>query len=324
MYVRRDVLKIAAGATATSMFSMPSARAKAPLQRTQAPGFYRLPLGSLEVTALSDGTLELPLSKLYTHTTEEHARTVLAASFQAEPATVSVNAFLINTGERLVLIDAGTGSYLGPSLGKLLSSLGAAGYQADQVDEIILTHVHTDHSGGLSRDGKCIFPKAVLHINRLEYEFWLETKEQDRPANVPSVQFKQARETVDPYINKGRLKVFEPNGQVFAGFGSILRPGHTPGHSSIVVGDSGKKIVFWGDITHGEIMQFDEPGVAIEFDVEQQGAIEARAAAFEDAARERYLVAGAHISFPGIGHIRRDDTNYDWVPLQYSDQASTK
>ncbi len=294
------------------------ALARVPLKNFQAPGFYRTKLGDLEITALSDGTLKLPLANLYTNISEDEARSALGRAFIDTPTDTSVNAFLVNTGERLVLIDAGTGKYMGGALGRLTANLEAAGYSVGEIDDIILTHIHTDHSGGLSDNGRRLFPNATLHVNRRDFEFWMNTPAEKRPSNVPPGMFKEAEESVAPYARADKIKLFGDSQEILPGFGSILRAGHTPGHSSVVVEDAGKKMVFWGDITHGDVLQFDEPGVAIEFDTDQKQAVRAREMAFKEAADQKYLVAGAHIAFPGIGHVRRDDTQYDWVPLNYS------
>jgi len=169
----------------------------------------------------------------------------------------------------------------------------------------------------LSAAGKRRFANATVRVNRREFDFWLKTPPAERPATAPAQHFTEAHESLQPYVDAGRIETFPDNGEVLPGIGSILRGGHTPGHSSIVIEDGGQKLVFWGDITHGDILQFDEPGVAIEFDVDQKKAVETRAVALEEAAREKYMVAGAHIAFPGIGHVRRDETNFDWVPLNY-------
>ncbi len=320
MLTRRGLIKSAAALVAAGTVSggFTPALAKAPLQSFQAPGFYRMKLGSFELTALSDGTIPLPLPELYTNTDAEDARRALAAAFMGTPTDTSVNAFLVNTGERLVLIDAGTGAYLDGALGELVANLEAAGYKADQIDDIILTHIHTDHSGGLTIKGKPVFANATIHVNKREHAFWMETPVESRPANVPLSYFVEAHESLGPYAEAGRVRTFGDNARILPGIGSILRAGHTPGHSSIVVESAGAKVVFWGDITHGNVLQFDEPDVAIQFDTDQSEAIRAREAAFAHAADGKYLVAGAHIAFPGIGHVRRDSTNYDWVPVNYA------
>ena len=229
----------------------------------------------------------------------------------------SVNAFLVNTGERLVLIDAGTGAYLGPSLGKLVSSIEASGYKVNDIDDVVLTHIHTDHSGGLMSNGKRTFPNAMLRVNEREAKFWLSAANAKAASGIVKQQFVEADQCVTPYAEAGKFETFADNAAPVPGLGSILYAGHTPGHSAITLESEGQKIVFWGDITHGDILQFDEPGVAIEFDIDQTGAVAARDIAFKQAVEGRYLVAGAHIAFPGIGHVRKDSTNYDWLSINY-------
>jgi len=321
MPTRRSVLK----ATATTFLAAASSAAlpdlafsKAPLKGGQAPGYYRLKVGAYEVTALSDGTVALPLAKLYANTTVDHAEAALAAAFQGQSSETSVNAYLVNTGERLVLIDAGTGTFLGPTLGRLVANVQSSGYKPEEIDDVILTHVHTDHSGGLVVEGKRVFANATVRVNRREADFWLDPNEEKKATAAAKKQFAQARACLTPYIEAEKFEIFGDDAEVVPGFASLLRAGHTPGHSAIVIESQGQKLMFWGDVTHGDVLQFDEPDVAIAFDVNQQMAVAARKLAFEHAADGAYLVAGAHISFPGIGHLRRDDTNYGWVPLNYS------
>ena len=127
--------------------------AAAPLAKTPAPGHFRMMVGDIEVTAISDGTVDLPVNQLLTNTTAKHVDQVLAKNFLKSPLETSVNAYLVNTGSKLVLIDAGAGSLFGPTLGKLAANIKAAGYQPEQVDEIYITHMHPDHVGGLSANG---------------------------------------------------------------------------------------------------------------------------------------------------------------------------
>jgi glyoxylase-like metal-dependent hydrolase (beta-lactamase superfamily II) len=321
MTTRRSVLKAAFGLLAASSggaLPFHAAYAAAPLVRRQAPAFYRMTLGSLEVTALSDGTLPVPLEKLFNNTTPEHISSVLKSSFLPSPVDLSVNAYLLNTGSRLVLIDAGTGELLGPRLGHLVANLRAAGYAPDQVDDIILTHIHADHSGGLSIGGKAVFPNAIVHASKRDVDYWLSAENLNKASEAHRKSFVEAVTSLRPYVETGRMQVFADNADPLPGFGSILRPGHTPGHSSIMVESQGEKLVFWGDITHGDAVQFNEPDIAIDFDVDSKAAAATRRQAFVDAAEHGYWVAGAHLPFPGIGHVRADSDEFGWVPVNYS------
>lgn len=318
---RRNVLKGASMlATAAVISGAPSLTfAAAPKQHFQSPGFYRMALGDLEITALSDGTLPLPLPEMYRDVTAEQAAQLLRGAYRDIPTDTSVNAFLVNDGQRLVLIDAGSGNYLGGEAGRLFANLEASGYKTSQIDHVILTHIHTDHSGGLVQDGKLVFENATLHIPARELEFWLKTPVEARPKGLNQQLFKEAEECLRPYLQRGRVDVFQDDDEVISGFQSTLRPGHTPGHSSIMVESGGKKLVFWGDITHGDIVQFEQPEVTIEFDVDRSGAVQSRRKAFAEAIAQGYLVAGAHIAFPGIGNVLGEGEHFDWIPVNYSD-----
>ncbi len=317
---RRNVLKGASMATAAAIAGVPSLTfAAAPKQHFQSPGFYRMALGDLEITALLDGTLPLPLPEMYRDVTAEEAARLLQGAYRDIPTDTSVNAFLVNDGERLVLIDAGTGHYLGKEVGHLVSNLEASGYKASQIDHVILTHVHTDHSGGLIRDGKLVFENATVHVPARELEFWLKTMADARPEGLNQQLFQEAEECLRPYLQRGRVEVFQDDEEVISGFQSILRPGHTPGHSSIVIESGGRKLVFWGDITHGDIVQFEQPDVTIEFDVDRPMAVLSRKQAFTEAVANGHLVAGAHIAFPGIGNVLAEGKHFSWMPVNYSD-----
>ncbi|RCK28826.1 MBL fold metallo-hydrolase [Thalassospira lucentensis] len=323
MLSRRDMLKgslaaAAIGAVGSTVFVPLRADAKAPLAGTQAPGYYRLMVGDVEITALSDGTGHFPLADLYLNTTPEHARTALANAFQGTPTHVSVNAYLLNFGDRLVLLDAGTSDLMGPALGKLPANIIASGYHPDQIDDVVITHIHTDHTGGLTLNGKKVFANATVHVPKLDADYWLDPAIRDAAPDEAKAFFDQAVSATKPYVDSSTLKTYDADAPALPGLvNTTHRPGHTPGHSALWFESKGEKFVYWGDITHGDILQFDEPGVSIAFDVDPNQAIETREAAFAEAVAEKYLVAGCHIAFPGIGHVREDATMYDWVPMNY-------
>ena len=158
----RNCLAAIAGA---AFMMLGAAHAAAPQVKTQAPGYYRTMLGEFEVTALSDGTVPLPVDTLLTRTTKAHADQALARGFLKSPVDTSVNGYLINTGSKLVLIDTGAAKLFGPTLGNLVDNLKAAGYQPEQVDEIYITHMHADHVGGLMAGEKMAFPNAIVRAD---------------------------------------------------------------------------------------------------------------------------------------------------------------
>ena len=293
----RSVLA-AACLSVTSLPPLP-VLADAPMVKTQAPGFYRLMVGDIEVTVLSDGTNQLQAMKLLQGNSTEIAA-ALKRSFLGEQVETAHNGFLINTGSKLVLIDPGAGTMLGPSMGDLTNNLRAAGYRPEQVDEIYITHMHTDHVGGLvASSGQRAFPSATLRIDKRDTDYWLSESNMRAAPDAAKRFFTAAMASVNPYVQAGKLKVFEGDTELVPGVRAQSAYGHTPGHTMYVVESKGEKLVLWGDLVHVAAVQFDDPSVTIAYDVDRTAAMRVHEFVFADAARNGYLVAGAHISFPG-------------------------
>ena len=294
------------------------AAASAPMVKTQAPGFYRVMLGDFEITALSDGAFPLDAEKLLTNTTPAKVNKALARAFLKSPVETSVNAYLINTGQKLVLIDAGSGKLFGPTVGRLLISLTEAGYKPEQVDEIYITHLHGDHVGGIAPDGKIVFPNAIVRADKHDADFWLSEETLKKAPAEMKAFVEGAQSSVKPYIKAGKFKTFDGDTDLVAGVTAVATRGHTPGHSVYVAESRGQKMVFWGDLMHVAAVQFANPGVTIQFDIDSKAAAAQRKKAYVEAARQGYLVASAHISFPGIGRLRAEGKGYTWLPVNYS------
>lgn len=295
------------------------AQAAAPPAKGQAPGWYRMPLGAFEVTALSDGTVDLPVDKLLTGITAAKVQAALQRAYLKAPVETSVNGYLINTGTKLVLIDSGAAGLFGPTLGKLVANLKASGYTPEQVDEIYLTHMHADHVGGItSADGKPVFPNAIVRADKKEAGLWLDKAAMDKAPEAMKDFFKGAQASMKPYVDAGRFKAFEADAELVPGIKAYATRGHTPGHTAYVVESNGQKLVLWGDLMHVAAVQFPDPSVTIQFDVDAKAAAPQRKKAYADAARNGYYVGIAHVAFPGIGQLRRDGKGYRWLPANYT------
>ena len=306
------------GVLAAAVMSMaPLAQAEAPVAKGQAPGWYRMALGSFQVTALSDGTVALPVDKLLTGLPVARIESLLAKSYLKAPVETSVNGYLIHTGSKLVLIDTGAASLFGPTLGKLVSNLKAAGYQPEQVDEIYITHMHPDHVGGLVADGKMVFPNAIVRADMREGGFWLAQENMDKaPADAKGF-FQGAMASLNPYVAAGKLKPFDGETELTPGIRAIPARGHTPGHTIYAVESNGNKLVVWGDLMHVAAVQFAMPATTIQFDTDSKAAAPQRQKNYADAAKKGYFVAVTHVSFPGIGKLRADGKGYEWIPTNY-------
>jgi len=295
-----------------------AAQASAPMRKTQ-PGYYRMMLGHFEITALSDGTQPIPVEKLLTPIAPQKTRQELQAAFLSTPYDMSFTAFLVNTGSRLVLIDTGAGNLLGDHLGKLVGHLEASGYSPSDVDAIYITHMHPDHIGGLSANGKAMFPNAVVRISQREADFWLDRSNLNRVPRDQRDYFREAMAALAPYKEAGHFKPFSGNVELGPGIRAIALFGHTPGHTGYMVESDGEKMLVWGDVVHVAAVQFADPDVSIEWDVDGKEAKATRQQALASASRNGWLIAGAHLPFPGIGHVIKDGAAYQWLPVNYAE-----
>lgn len=295
------------------------AHAAAPMAKTSAPGYYRMMLGDFEVTALSDGTHALDVNQLLDPAKASTVQQSLQAADQPSSYEWSFNGYLINTGSKLVLIDTGAGATMGSDLGKLAGRIKAAGYTPEQVDEIYITHMHLDHVGGLVADGKAVFPNAIVHAGKADADFWLSKAQRDKAPADAREFFDVAQKSLGPYVKAGHFKPIAGDVELLPGIHSISLSGHTPGHTGYSIESKGQKLLVWGDTLHVQNVQFAHPDVSIKFDSDVAAAEKSRERILADAAKGGYLVAGAHIAFPGIGHIAADGAGYRWLPVSYAE-----
>jgi glyoxylase-like metal-dependent hydrolase (beta-lactamase superfamily II) len=320
-----------------SMFGIAtSVSAAAPQVRTQAPGFYRMMLGDFEITALLDGTHPFPdvevltkarrgaeaeRSKLFDAHPGE-AKALLAASDLTVPTEGSINAFLINTGTKLILIDSGAGTLYGACCGHLMDNLRAAGYQPEQVDEVFLTHLHADHVGGIAPGGKPAFPNAIIRASKLDADYWLDDAIEKTAPTFLRPMFEGDKSSLRPYIAAGRFLPFDGGSELVPGIRAIAAPGHTVGHTFYSIESKGQKLVVWGDVVHVAAIQFPDPAVSVEYDTDEKQAEQTRKAIFSQAARQGFWIGAAHISFPGLGHVGVRANKFVWIPAEYTTQLS--
>ena len=294
-------------------------QAAAPMVKTQAPGYYRIMLGDFEVTALSDGTHPFPVDTVMTNITQQQALQDLAEVDLKLPLQGSINAFLINTGSKLILVDTGAGTLYGACCGKLMAHLRAAGYQPEQVDEVLITHLHKDHAGGILRDGQAAFPNAVLRVSQAEADYWLTPANKTKAPEFLSTFFDAAQAAVAPYQAAGRYQPYKDFGPLEAGIEALPAPGHTPGHAAYLVQSKSQQLLIWGDIVHVAGIQFPHPSATLKYDSSEPHAQATRKQLLELVTSKHLIVAAAHIAFPGLGHIRLHQGEYQWLPLNYDE-----
>lgn len=285
------------------------------------PGYYRMQVGDFTVTALSDGTIPLDVFKLLSNARPGEIDQLLKLNYLKAPIENSVTAYLIKADNKLILVDAGTADAFGPSLGHMTESLRNAGYKPEQIDAVLLTHIHPDHIGALMEGDKMVFPNATIYLSQREADFWLSDEGRKSAPEGLTFYFQNAAQKVGPYQKAGKVKTFEYGSSLFPGITPVASPGHTPGHTFYTIESKGQKLVFWGDIIHVAAVQLADPGITIQYDIDQKTAAVQRKKAFSEAAKEGYWVACDHVSFPGIGRLRADGSRYIWVPVNYSTVA---
>lgn len=291
----------------------------AKLTGTQVPGVYRLKVGTFEVTVLSDGNLPLD-TKLFSGDLVRAERMLEEAFLPKEATQTSVNEWLINTGDKLVLVDAGTSNVFAPTLGRLPQNLVAAGVDPDAVDAVILTHMHPDHVPGLlSTDKKVLFKNAIVHVNSNGYAYWTSDEMRAKAPDDFKPFFDLARAAIKPYADAGKVQMYRDGARFLSGLTAIEAPGHTVGHSMLRVSSAGSDFLIWGDIVHNAVLQFPEPDRSIAFDNDPAMAIATRNRVFDMVATDRLLFAGAHLPFPGLGHAAKTSRGYMYVPLPYAE-----
>jgi glyoxylase-like metal-dependent hydrolase (beta-lactamase superfamily II) len=322
--LKRNSLRFAAAllaALASFVAGPKAALAAGPQHHDQAPGFYRLQVGDLEVTALYDGTGVFDPHWL--NGTKGRMDGVVNA-LREDPRTLDVvdMGFLVNTGKQLILVDAGAGTWWGGgALGRLAGSLRSAGYTPEEVDIVLLTHLHSDHVGGLTtQDGKRVFPNADVYVAKAESDFWLSPEIAAKAPKDAQPFFQSAQAIAAPYIKAGKWHTFRSSESIVEGVQLVPLPGHTPGHTGYEFSSRGQKILFCGDIVHAQRVQLQHPEVTVIFDIDQTTAAATRNQLLARLAGENVLIAMPHTSlFPALGRLHKEGSGYSWVPVVFTD-----
>lgn len=313
------VLSLAAGIPAMAAPPTPTTE---PHVLPQPAGVYSFEVGGTRVIALSDGTAPQDLHKLLRGTTAARTDAMLRSEFVSNPLQTSINVFVIEIGERRVMIDTGVGDLFGPgSGGRLPESMAAAGIRSEQISDILITHVHPDHVGGLVRNGRMMFPNAVVHVGKPDVEFFVDPPK-GKAAHADSKTSEELVGMMKPYFDAGKVRAFTGQTDIVPGISATPHAGHTPGSAFYTLSTKSGQIVFVGDIVHAAAVQFPTPSVSIMYDAEPTLAINVRKKAFAEFALNRTLIAAPHLSFPGVGYVRESGKGFQWVPVNYENWSA--
>jgi glyoxylase-like metal-dependent hydrolase (beta-lactamase superfamily II) len=284
-------------------------------QERQVPGLYKRRIGDAMVTAVNDGFLDIPFDILRGASLGD-MQGLMREAFRAEAPRLTVNAFVIQSGGRTILVDAGGGSTTVYSMGLLIGNLGTLGLAPADFDTVLLTHIHPDHSNGLlDAAGKALFPRAEIVVNEADIAFWSDPGLRDGRSPAATPYLDSAAALLAAYRDQLRPS---RGGAVAPGITMVPLPGHTPGHSGYRLDSAGEKLMIWGDTVHVPELQVPRPEVTSEYDIDERLAIESRRRIFELVATERLLVAGMHLHIPAFAHLVKSGSSYRLVPETWS------
>ena len=289
---------------------LPAAHARA----TTAP--YAFKVGAVDVTVISDGYLQIPVSFQLPSTSGEEVDALFKENGLAPPRqfTPPTNVTLVRTGEEVVLIDAGSGSTFQDTAGKLAENLEAAGIDRDAVTTVVFTHAHADHLWGAidDFDNSERFPNARYVISAAEWDFWTKP---DAASRMPDFMQGLARGSVRVLKRLNPKMERRHAGETVApGLSFVSTPGHTPGHMSILLESGGEQLFISGDaLTHAQI-SFQRPAWPIASDADRDRAVATRALLVDRLATDRTPLIGFHLPWPGLGRVERSGAHHRFVP----------
>ncbi len=304
---RRSLLKITALAPLTVAYGE--------LPTTQVAGYQRFKVGSFVGTAFLDGHLQIGAEAFADLSEEDGDALAKAAFLESGQIKTGVNAYLLQSSDETILIDAGGAGAMEP-LGGLAGLMEEAGVTPDAVTKILITHLHPDHIGGLLNKGEVVFPNASVHIHQGDIDSWTTQEAVENAPEAFKSFFQFARTVYLAY--EDRVVPFTEDSELTPGVTTRHLPGHTAGHTGFEIADGDDPLLFWGDIVHVEAYQLPRPELTIGFDMDPDTARKTRLALLPELVERKQRIAGMHLSFPGIGRVAKDGDGYrfdaeDWA-----------
>lgn len=319
---RRDAMKLAAagGLSAGTVLAAGSATAGAATaagaKDDAGPGWHRVKIGTATVTVVLDGVR--PGDGPHPTFGENQSAEAVASLMRENllPETRFANGFnpvFVETGDTLVLFDTGMGPMgRANGLGRLVERMGAAGLSPEDVDIVVLTHMHGDHIGGLMEEGRPTFPNARYVAGQVEFDFWTsaEAKAGPRADNAKLVEA-----NVVPLKDKTRF--IAEGAEVAPGITAHEAFGHSPGHMIFELVSGDQTLWLTADTANHFVASLQRPDWEVRFDMDKAAAIATRRRVFDRIAEERVPFLGYHMPFPGIGYAQKTGEGYRFVPLSY-------
>ena len=269
-------------------------------------------VGDIKCTALLDGVFQADPSIISATDEAEFAELASRKTGQSGGKfNLDVNAFLLEANGEKILIDTGTRDLYGPTLGQMSAQLAALGVTPEEINKVILTHLHNDHTGGLTTgEGDAVFKNAELIVSETEWDFWNDDDIYSNGSDGFKFAATGARAASAAY--KDRVRLLGNGEDVVSGVSSIPLPGHSIGHTGYRLSSGNAQMVIWGDVVVAPQVQFTHPDWASQFDSDAGNSIASRRRIFDDVAADKIPVAGMHLPTPGLGYLTAKDSHFDF------------
>lgn len=281
-------------------------------------GIYRLGIGDLKATIVTDGSFSVPPFMFAANATSQEHEAALAREFLPKlEVQVHLNMLCVDTGTHKVLIDTGNGSAAGGTTGKMMANLVSAGIDPLSIDTVVLTHMHPDHILGLrNADGTEAFPNAAIKVSEEEWAFWSDEDVSLGKMQVPEDFKASVVSTVQSFLPliAPRLATFRLDGEILPGISSISAAGHSPGQSAILLSSGTAQLVHLADVTHNHALNIAHPGWKPAVDQDPDLAAKSRQRLLDRVSVDRVKVLGYHFPFPGLGHVLAEQEGFRWIP----------
>lgn len=282
------------------------------------PSRYALRVGDIDVLVISDGVLPISAGTLAINAAPDDLATWLNRNF-LPPDTIdwALNTLVARSGQQTILIDAGLGGQFPgfPRAGQLPHRLEAAGIELAAVTDIVITHMHMDHVGGLLVDGvkERLSPNVRIHVAAAEVDFWTspDFSRTAMPRPIPEVLRTTAKSFASKY--RDNLVMFEDDHEIAPGVVARITGGHTPGHSVVELSSGDERLTFVGDAVFH--VGFEHPDWYNGFEHDPEEAARVRVRLFRELAETGGLMVATHLPFPSLGHVAVDADAFRWVPI---------
>lgn len=302
---RRALLKSGAAAAALAALPLPA---------WAREGMFRTKLGTAEIVTLFDGSVSRKIDASFVRNApfEEVQKALADAGMNADAYVIPFTQTVFVNGNRRVLIDTGTGGQFGPTTGKMLDNMQAAGLAPAQIDTIVISHFHPDHINGIkTKDNALAFPNAEIHVPAAEWAHWMDDARMNAAPEAARGTFANVRRIFGDIAE--RVKRFDWGKEVAPGITAVDASGHTPGHTAFALASGGKSAMALADVTNRPELFARYPDWQVMFDSDGEKARLGRRKLLDMAATEKMLVTGYHFPSPAAGTIVKDGNGYRYV-----------